>query len=277
MTLDTEPVTPPTRRVGARLLAEVHQPLRVMLQVAASGSAPAHLEETLVATCNGRPATVREVQMSDGSRIHLLNATPGRLAVDYKATIDGAAAPPTVSDADRIIYLRPSRFAESDRLVPMAEAEFAGITGAVDLLAAVSSWTGSRMSYVAGSSGPTEGAVDTLLKRQGVCRDYAHLVISLLRALDVPARFAAVYAPGLDPMDFHAVAEAAVGDEWRVVDATLLAPRSSLVRIATGRDAADTAFMSTYGGAADLLESEVTAVTDGALPSDDITELVSIS
>jgi hypothetical protein len=61
------------------------------------------------------------------------------------------------------------------------------------------------------------------------------------------------------------------------VDSTLLAPRSSLVRIATGRDAADTAFLSTYGGAADLLESEVTAVIEGALPTDDVTALVSIN
>jgi transglutaminase-like putative cysteine protease len=110
-----------------------------------------------------------------------------------------------------------------------------------------------------------------------VCRDYAHLVIALLRALDVPARLAAVYAPGLDPMDFHAVAEAVVDDQWRVVDATLLAPRASLVRIASGRDASDTAFLSTYGGAADLIESVVTAVTDGPLPIEDVTALVSIA
>jgi len=99
----------------------------------------------------------------------------------------------------------------------------------------------------------------------------------LLRALDVPARLVAVYAPGLQPMDFHAVAEALVDGEWRVVDATLLAPRAGLIRIATGRDAADTAFMSTYGGAVELLEIEVTATTDGVLPGDDVHDLVSIS
>ena len=74
----------------------------------------------------------------------------------------------------------------------------------------------------------------------------------------------------------HAVAEALVGGQWCVVDATLLAPRASLIRIATGRDAADTAFMSSYGGAVDLIETEVTATIDGALPSDDVNALVSI-
>ena len=82
-------------------------------------------------------------------------------------------------------------------------------------------------------------------------------------------------ALGIGELD--AVAEAAVGDLWRVVDATLLAPRSSLIRIATGRDAADTAFLTSYGAQATLLESTVTATTDGMLPGDDVTELISIT
>jgi len=80
----------------------------------------------------------------------------------------------------------------------------------------------------------------------------------------------------LAPMDFHAVAEALVDGRWRVADATLLAPRASLVRIATGRDAADTAFLSTYGGAATLVRTEVMAVLDGDLPADDVTRLMTI-
>jgi transglutaminase-like putative cysteine protease len=82
---------------------------------------------------------------------------------------------------------------------------------------------------------------------QGVCRDYAHVVIALLRAMDMPARYAA-FAPGLRPMDFHAVAEAYLDGSWYVIDATRLANRRSLVRIATGRDAADCAFLSYHGG-----------------------------
>ncbi|MGL4257067.1 MAG: transglutaminase-like domain-containing protein, partial [Microbacterium sp.] len=122
---------------------------------------------------------------------------------------------------------------------------------------------------------PTDGATRTLLARQGVCRDYAHLCVALLRGLGVPARQVAVYAPGLMPMDFHAVAEAWIDGEWRVVDATTLAPRSTLVRIATGRDAADTAFLTVVSGRADLVDVEVTATAD-VLPDDDIDELVTI-
>ncbi len=107
------------------------------------------------------------------------------------------------------------------------------------------------LTYVPGSSLPTDGAVRTFLGRQGVCRDYAHLCIALLRAMNVPARLAAVFAPGLSPMEYHAVCEAYLEPSdghaggWYVVDATKLAPRQSLLRVATGRDAADTAFSPT--------------------------------
>ncbi|MGK2853526.1 MAG: transglutaminase, partial [Microbacteriaceae bacterium] len=84
----------------------------------------------------------------------------------------------------------------------------------------------------------------------------------------VPARLVSVYAPGLYPMDFHAVAEAFVEGQWRVVDATLLAPRDSLVRIATGRDASDTAFLDNHNGGINLSLLNVSAITDGMLPSD---------
>jgi transglutaminase-like putative cysteine protease len=132
-----------------------------------------------------------------------------------------------------------------------------------------------RLAYTSGSSGPTDDAVDTLLLGAGVCRDYAHLVLSLLRARDVPARLAAVYAPGLDPMDFHAVVEAWVDGAWRLVDATGLAPRASMLRIATGRDAADTAFMTTHCGAVTLTEMTVTATVDD-LPFDDPATVVEL-
>ena len=100
----------------------------------------------------------------------------------------------------------------------------------------------------------------------GYAATIAHLVVALLRAVNVPARLVSVYAPGLYPMDFHAVAEAFVEGHWRVVDATLLAPRQTLVRIATGRDAADTAFLDNHKGAITLNKLLVTAVVDGDLP-----------
>ncbi len=174
------------------------------------------------------------------------------------------------------MYLRPSRYAEADKFYGFAATEFGSYLDSATLLEKVSLWVGTRLNYVPGSSDPIDGAVDTLLAGAGVCRDFAHLAVALLRAVNVPARVVSVYAPGLYPMDFHAVAEAYVDGQWRVVDGTLLAPRQTLVRIATGRDAADIAFLDNHRGAITLNRLEVIAIVDGDLPRDSIDHLVSI-
>ncbi|GCE78191.1 transglutaminase-like domain-containing protein [Cellulomonas biazotea] len=260
------------RDVSAHLTVDVTSRATLALAVAVATGHDA--DESLTVTVDGSPVTVREVADAHGTRLHVLDADPGEVVVDYRATVRGRLDAPGADEGDRLRALRPSRYCESDALAPTARAEFAGLSGA-DLLGAVSSWVGTRLAYVPGSSLPTDGALRTLLARQGVCRDYAHLVVALLRALDVPARLVAVYAPGLDPMDFHAVAEAWVDGAWRVVDATTLAPRGTLVRIATGRDAADTAFLSVYDGLATLREVAVSAVVD-VLPDDDVRTLVTL-
>ncbi|MDT5076458.1 MAG: hypothetical protein QOJ80_1095, partial [Mycobacterium sp.] len=180
------------------------------------------------------------------------------------------------TDYDLSMYLRPSRYAEADKFYGFAATEFGQYADSSTLLEHVAAWVGGRLNYVPGSSDPIDGAVDTLLAGAGVCRDFAHLVVAMLRAVNVPARLVAAYAPGLSPMDFHAVAEAFVDSQWRVVDATLLAPRQSLVRIATGRDASDTAFLANHKGAIVLNSMNVMAIVDGDLPFDSIDRLVSI-
>lgn len=207
-----------------------------------------------------------------GARLHVVDIGAGPARVLYSVTKFGVMPAVDQPSIDEIRYLRPSRYCESDTLGAVARVEFQGLVGR-DLLAGVSSWVGQSLAYVPGSSQPTDGAVATLLSRRGVCRDYAHLVIAFLRALDVPARLVSVFAPGLDPMDFHAVAEAYVEGDWYVVDATTLAPRSTFMRIATGRDASDTAFLSTRRGVVTLDHLEVSAVSD-MLPDDDLFELV---
>lgn len=230
--------------------------------------------ETLSISQDGNPLQYHEVAGRHGTRLHRVDAPAGPILVEYEAVVLGHAGPIATDELDIIEYRRPSRYAESDRLFPIAKAEFEGLAGK-DLLDGVASWVGTRLDYVPGSSLPTDGAVETMLKRQGVCRDYAHLVIALLRAHDVPARLVSVYAPGLDPMDFHAVAEAYVDGEWHVVDATALAPRETMLRIATGVDASETAFLSQHFAAVNLNFMEVTAVVD-ALPRDDMSELIAL-
>ncbi|MFY0407809.1 transglutaminase-like domain-containing protein [Solicola sp. PLA-1-18] len=263
------------RTVGAQLDVTVQATSELEMQVAVARVPGIEVDERLTVTLDGAPLAVREVATPHGGRMHLVDAEAGRLEVRYEATVTGRGDAPEPAGDDLSVYRRPSRYAASDTLGGFAVKQFGPVSDA-DLLTAVSSWVGTRLDYVPGSSGPTDGATDTLLAGAGVCRDYTHLVVALLRSLGVPARLVAVYAPGCDPMDFHAVAEAYLGGGWYAVDATALAPRSTLVRIATGRDAADTAFLTNNGGAIVLDRSVVTAVAEDGLPDDDLDELVTL-
>jgi transglutaminase-like putative cysteine protease len=265
-------VTSPIHHVGCTVELEVHEPAALAFQVAVAEGPK--VDEVLTVTLDGEALDAEALRATHGGRIHRLDVAPGRLALVYRATVvaSGEARRPDLGEeVERLLYLRPSRYAPSDRMGGWVMGELGDIEG-MEAALAVESWIGEHVAYVLGSSGPFDDATDTMLAGQGVCRDFAHLGVAMCRALDVPARLVAVYAPGLDPMDFHAVFEAHVDGAWHVFDATRLAPRSSLLRIATGRDAADTAFLSSYQGRLDLLTATVTAVVDGALPWDDRSE-----
>ena len=264
------------REVAAELEVEITAPTTLEFQIAVAPHPHAAVSEELCFVLDGTSVQPLEISGTHGNRIHKLDVPVGNLVVDYNATIVGRTDPAPVTEYDLSMYLRPSRYAEADKFYGFASTEFGSYADSATLLEKVSSWVGTRLNYVPGSSDPIDGAVDTLLAGAGVCRDYAHLVVALLRAVNVPARVVSVYAPGLSPMDLHAVAEAFVDGQWRVVDGTLLAPRQSLVRIATGRDAADTAFLDNHKGAITLNKMGVMAVVDGELPVDSIDQLVSI-
>ncbi|OKJ96007.1 transglutaminase-like domain-containing protein [Amycolatopsis sp. CB00013] len=224
------------------------------------------------------PAPPRQVAFEHGTRAQVVDLPPGDHVVRYRAerTLDPAEAEPVGLD-DVIRYTRPSRYCPSDRMGGLALSRFGGLPDARAQVEAIVRHVGEHLSYVVGSGSPTDDAVDTYLAGEGVCRDYAHVCISLCRVLDIPARFAAVYAPGLSPMDFHAVFEAAIDGRWYVFDATGLAPRQSLCRIATGRDAADTAFLSTLGCELDFLGNTVLATAGPSLPEDDGSRLIGLA
>lgn len=254
------------RTVTASIEFTLGSPASVVYSVAAHELASFASEE-LVILGDGEPVEVIESIDRAECRLHRIETRASRVSLEYRAVIDGQATPNISGELDRIHYLRPSRYAESDALGPTSRALFRGLAG-FELLDAVVDWVATNLRYVRGSSLPTDGARETFLKRQGVCRDYAHLVIALLRAQDVPARLVSVYAPGLEPMDFHAVVEALIDGQWWVVDATRLAPRHHMQRIATGRDAADTAFLSYSLSNLRLAKLLVTATVDELTPED---------
>lgn len=193
--------------------------------------------------------------MNRFSRIRTMNS--GNLSITYQAEVDTTFRIVNLSDipADHasemnpegIPFLFPSRYCQSDVLRQQANDLFGHLQGSYDIASGISDWIYENISYVSGSSGETSSAVDTLEQKEGVCRDFAHLGIAMCRALNVPARYATVYAYQLDPPDFHACFEVFIGGWWYFFDPTRLAPLNGLVRIATGRDAADAAVCTIFG------------------------------
>lgn len=188
-----------------------------------------------------------------------LNARPGPLTLRYEAAVDlnpawcaeddAAEMPTSRLPLETFPYLLPSRYCPSDILLSFAEKEFGGLSPGYSRVTAICNWIYDYLDYEPGASNSSTTAADTLTRRAGVCRDYAHLGVSLCRALNIPARYLSVYAWGLSQPDFHACFECYLGGRWVLFDATRLAPLTGFVRIGEGRDAADISFCSIYGAA----------------------------
>ena len=180
------------------------------------------------------------------------------LKAEYRATVDVIrdgidlaglrSTPVRALDGALVPYLLPSRYCQSDRLEGFVRREFGTMQGGA-LAAALTDWVAGALDYRANTSSGETTALDTFASRSGVCRDYAHLLVALARAGEIPARCVAAYAPGVDPPDFHAVAELWLDGAWRLVDATRMATAESIARVCVGRDATDIAFMTVFGNA----------------------------
>jgi transglutaminase-like putative cysteine protease len=155
--------------------------------------------------------------------------------------------------AEAVQYLFDSRYCQADRLQSFAQAEFGGCDGGARV-EAISNWIASNFRYEPGSSTSTTTAVDSFIERRGICRDYAHVMITLARASTIPARYVCCYGPEVSPQDFHAVAEVFLEDRtvpsggaWHIVDPTGMTRPEEAVKIGVGRDAADVSFLTSFG------------------------------
>ena len=196
-----------------------------------------------------------------GNRYARLRAMPGHLKVRYDAVVDlkhHIASPDSVGEvpiaqlpAETLAYLYPSRYCQSDRLRQLANNEFGGLPQGYWRVRAIQDWVQRRTKFVSGSSNATTSAIDTVVEQIGVCRDFAHLMIALCRAINIPARFATGidYAsnPIFGPPDFHAYVETFLGGRWYLFDPTGMVLPTGLIRLGTGRDAADVSFATIFG------------------------------
>jgi transglutaminase-like putative cysteine protease len=191
------------------------------------------------------------------NRYFRLNVPPSNLQISYRATVGLShyySEPSTICEVqpadlplDILYYLYPSRYCQSDRLLRFVVTEFGDLVPGYSRVTAICNWIYDNVLYLSDSSNSLTSACDTVVERVGVCRDFAHLGIAFCRALNIPARFVAGYAYGLNPPDFHAWFEAYLGDRWYLFDPTRLVPQNGLIRVGTGRDAADVSFATIFG------------------------------
>ncbi|MDO8447646.1 MAG: transglutaminase family protein [Rhodoferax sp.] len=196
------------------------------------------------------------------TRFLRLKANAGPLMVHYEATVDidhYTAAPDQLNEVavanlpgPVLPYIYPSRYCQSDRLHRLAVKEFGHLWQGYSRVLAIRDWVTKRVTFQSNTSTGNTTAVDTLVEEVGVCRDFAHLMIALCRAVNIPARFATGIDfgadPALGPTDFHAYVEVYLGDRWYMFDPSGVAIPMGFVRFGTGRDAADAAFATMFGG-----------------------------
>jgi transglutaminase-like putative cysteine protease len=196
-----------------------------------------------------------------GNRYLRLQAQAGELTVNYEATVDIAhyrESPIRLEEvsiaalpAEVFPYLYPSRYCQSDRLHKLASAEFGALRQGYWRVVAIQDWVRKRTSFMPGSSNASTSALDTIVGQVGVCRDFAHLMIALCRAVNIPARFVTGIdfgaPPELGPTDFHAYVEVFLTDRWYLFDPSGFCPTMGLVRLGTGRDAADVSVATIFG------------------------------
>lgn len=150
-------------------------------------------------------------------------------------------------------FLLASRYCEVDKLSSAAWDLFENTPPGWERVQAICDWVHENILYGHEYASPTKTAYETFTTRTGVCRDFAHIAITLCRCMNIPARYVTgylqdiVFLPPDTPMDFHAWFEAYLGGQWHRFDARFNTPARGRVVMARGRDAVDVALMTAFG------------------------------
>lgn len=247
-------------RIGCALQYEADAPVPLVFNIEPQSFPGQTLEQEALVISPALPMD-RWTMAHSGNRHARVNLPKGVLRVEYSAIVtlapmldDPAAVreiPLSRLPLAALPNLFPSRYCQSDQLERFANSTFGELEPGYGRVNAICNWIYEYVTYEGGVSDAMTSAFDTVTQRAGVCRDFAHLGISLCRALGIPARYVSAYAFRLHPPDFHAVFEAYLegpgGLGWYVFDPTRKADPAGLVRIGIGRDAAEVAFCTAFG------------------------------
>jgi transglutaminase-like putative cysteine protease len=233
----------------------------LMVHVRPERAADLETPDTLVTTPT---LPVRQYTDSFGNICSRVLAPAGQTVFETRFVIRDSGLPdPVLPDLEQqpvdelpdavVMYLLPSRYCDLERLGPVAWQMFGATRPGWERVQAVVEYTHQRIGFGYEHARPTKTAAEAHEERAGVCRDYAHLAISLCRCLNIPARYCTGYlgdigvpvVPG--PMDFSAWFQVWLGGDWRTFDARHNMPRIGRTLMGVGRDAADVAITTTFG------------------------------
>ena len=207
---------------------------------------------------------VNEYRDSFGNTCHVIHAGAGGLTLAADFLIEDSGTPDEVAPAaeqhsmeklpvETLVYLLGSRYCETDRFIQIAWSEFGKVPKGWPLVQTICDYVHERIKFGYEHASPTKTAWDAHGERRGVCRDFAHLAVTLCRCMNVPARYCTGYLgdigvpPDPSPMDFSAWFEAYLGGRWYTFDARHNEPRIGRILMARGRDATDVAIVTSFG------------------------------
>jgi transglutaminase-like putative cysteine protease len=210
------------------------------------------------------PHPVKTDRDAFGNVVRRFVAQPGETRIKLEGTVrdsglvderDPSATrlAPTSLPVETLLYLGGSRYCETDKLSQLAWDIFGGAPADTQLVEDICGFVHQNVVFDYAQARNTRTAVETLQEGVGVCRDFAHLAITLCRALNIPARYVNGYLGDIgvpynpDPMDFNAWFEAYLGGRWYTFDARHNTRRIGRIAIAHGRDAADVPMLQTFG------------------------------
>jgi len=250
-------------RVGYELVYECPQPtpMMLMLNTHYSRVQDVTLADLLVVD---PPVAITQYRDGFGNLCSRIVAPQGRISLSTTALLDIADTPETPEPYGEqspvealpdecLVFLLGSRYCETDLLSEIAWKLFGHAPQGRGRVQAVCDFVHQHITFGYDYARPTKTAWQVYHERQGVCRDFAHLAVTLCRALNIPARYCTGYIsdvglpPPYSPMDFAAWFEAYVGGCWQTFDARNNAPRIGRVLMARGRDAVDVAISNTFG------------------------------
>ena len=210
------------------------------------------------------PIAANVYRDSFGNVCHVVHAPAGILTMSTDFLINDSGKPDEVAPyaiqhpleqlpVDTLFYLLGSRYCETDRFIQLAWAKFGTVPKGWPLVQAICDYVHAHIEFGYAHASPTKSAWQAHEEGRGVCRDFAHLAVTLCRCMNIPARYCTGYLgdigvpPDETAMDFSAWFEVYLGDRWYTFDARHNVPRIGRILMARGRDATDVAISTSFG------------------------------